>query len=88
MLTLIGTAGMTMTNISKFALARRTAAMVALGAALSLASCAEGNYPSIGDITRISDASILTPAQRDAAVKEMEKERDNQTAQAAKGAGK
>ncbi len=57
--------------------------VVAAGAAL-LASCAEGNYPSIGNISKISDASILTPEQRDAAVRELEKERESQSDRAAK----
>ncbi|MBC8049627.1 MAG: hypothetical protein H7X92_05715 [Chitinophagales bacterium] len=69
------------TKIVSYAKLRLLAVMVALAA---LASCAEGNYPSLGNITKISDASIMTPEQRDAAVKELEKERESQSDRAAK----
>ncbi len=61
-----------------------TLRVLAIAAAGALASCAEGNYPSIGDITKISDSSILTPQERQDAVKELEKERESQSDRAAK----
>lgn|GEM_PF-4413131 len=64
-----------------YAKLRLLAVMVSVAA---LASCAEGNYPSLGNITKISDASIMTPEQREAAVKELEKERESQSDRAAK----
>ncbi|MDX2265384.1 MAG: hypothetical protein NW215_10475 [Hyphomicrobiales bacterium] len=52
---------------------------------VALTACADsGRYPSIGNISKISDASILTPEQRDAAVREMEKERETHDDRAAK----
>jgi hypothetical protein len=64
---------------------RITAFAAAGAAALSLSACAEGNYPSIGNISKISDSSILSPQQREDAVKEMERQRDAQNDRAAKG---